>query len=45
MMTCHLMTCHKIKRELKYNIDYISCIIFIENDDVSPDDIAPNDTL
>ena len=33
-----------IWREYKYNIDYISLIIFIKNDDVTPDNVASNDT-
>ena len=43
-MTCHLMTFIKIIRELKYNIDYIICIVFIEIDNVVPDNVLPDDT-
>ena len=36
-MTCHSMTFHKIMKGLKFIIDYITRIIFIENDDVAHD--------
>ena len=32
-------------RGLKYNIDYIIRIIFIKNDDMTLDNVSPDDTL